>query len=45
MFDFDQDGIISEYDLKRTFASLGRPDIEEEELQHMLSEVSTTIHQ
>lgn len=39
MFDFDQDGVISHQDLKMTFASLDRPDIEDDEVKQMLSEV------
>lgn len=40
MFDFDQDGVINEYDLRRTFASLGHPDADDDEIKQMLSEVS-----
>lgn len=44
MFDFDQDGVINEYDLRRTYASLGHPDVDDDEIKQMLSEVSACIN-
>lgn len=41
MFDFDQDGVISQQDLKMTYASLDRPDVEDEEVKQMISEVNS----
>lgn len=40
LFDFNHDGVIDLQDLKYTFASLGRPDYPEEEMQKMLKEAT-----
>ncbi|KAL2735375.1 hypothetical protein V1478_003015 [Vespula squamosa] len=43
LFDFNCDGIIDLEDLKFTFITMGQPDISEEQLQRMLSEIPIPI--
>ncbi|KAF7401706.1 hypothetical protein HZH68_007526 [Vespula germanica] len=43
LFDFNCDGIIDLEDLKFTFITMGQPDVSEEQLQRMLSEIPTPI--
>lgn len=43
LFDFNCDGIIDLEDLKFTFITVGKPDVSEEQLQRMLSEIPTPI--
>ncbi|XP_047350504.1 myosin regulatory light chain sqh-like isoform X1 [Vespa velutina] len=43
LFDFNCDGIIDLEDLKFTFITMGKPDVSEEQLQRMLSEIPTPI--
>ncbi|KAI4504090.1 hypothetical protein M0802_000561 [Mischocyttarus mexicanus] len=43
LFDFNCDGIIDFEDLKFTFITMGKPDVSEEQLQQMLSEIPTPI--
>ncbi|XP_014613735.1 PREDICTED: myosin regulatory light chain, smooth muscle [Polistes canadensis] len=43
LFDFNSDGIIDSEDLKFTFLTMGKPDVSEEQIQQMLSEISTPI--
>ncbi|XP_015597213.1 myosin regulatory light chain, striated muscle, 25 kDa isoform [Cephus cinctus] len=43
LFDINKDGVIDLADLKFTFASLGKPDIPEEQLQQMLNEMPDPV--
>ncbi|XP_012281555.1 myosin regulatory light chain LC-2, mantle muscle [Orussus abietinus] len=43
LFDINQDGIIDVADLKYTFATLGKPDVPEEQLQRMLSDMKSPV--
>lgn len=44
LFDFNRDGIIDLEDLKFTFVTMGRPDISEEQLKQMLSEMPSPVN-
>ncbi|KAG7190084.1 hypothetical protein KM043_006220 [Ampulex compressa] len=43
LFDFNHDGIIDMEDLKFTFASMGKPNMPEEQLKQMLGETSDPV--
>ncbi|KAK2588646.1 hypothetical protein KPH14_006412 [Odynerus spinipes] len=44
LFDFNRDGIIDLEDLKFTFVTMGRPDVSEEHLKQMLSEMPSPVN-
>lgn len=41
LFDINRDGYIDREDLRFTFTSMGKPDVSEEALDQMLSEMSS----